>query len=146
MRPDPSRALEGVATALLTALAAEVRTPFGQSQAQIAGVINAILAHELDGLADRLASENTAVSAILREALPLLDRDVARAVEDALALVPPDIRVSSLQRVNDALRAALVDAHAAVESLPVPEASAVNERIWDELRESTRRRHIEVGR
>ena len=54
----------------------------------------------------------------------------------------PDYRLSSLQAENDALRRGLVALHAAVEANLAPEAAALNERIWAELVESTRRRQF----
>jgi len=52
--------------------------------------------------------------------------------------------VSTLQGINDRLRAILVDVHAAIEETPGEGARAMEERIWEELRESTRRRHVEA--
>jgi hypothetical protein len=147
MRPDPARVLMGVATNLLVNLTPEVRTPFGQSVAGMAGMLAIVLAQEVDRLADRLHRETEVVAAILADALPLLDAALATRVQAAVdGRVAPDLRVSSLQVANDRVRAALIDVHAAVEAIDSPEARAMDTRIWDELRESTRRRHVEVPR
>jgi len=37
-----------------------------------------------------------------------------------------------------------VEVHAAIEETPGEEAREMEERIWEELRESTRRRHVEA--
>jgi hypothetical protein len=137
----------GVATNLLVNLTPEVRTPFGQSVAGMAGMLAIVLAQEVDRLADRLHRETEVVAAILADALPLLDAALATRVQAAVdGRVAPDLRVSSLQVANDRVRAALIDVHAAVEAIDSPEARAMDTRIWDELRESTRRRHVEVPR
>jgi hypothetical protein len=137
----------GVATNLLVNLTPEVRTPFGQSVAGMAGMLAIVLAQEVDRLADRLHRETEVVAGILADALPLLDAPLAPRVQAAIdGRVAPDLRVSSLQVANDRVRAALIDVHAAVEAIDSPEARAMDARIWDELRESTRRRHVEVPR
>ena len=147
MRPDPARVLMGVATNLMVGLMPEVRTPFGQSVAGMAGMLTLVLAQEVDRLADRLYRETEEVATILGKALPLLPPELAVRVRAAIdARVAPDLRISSLQAANDRIRAVLIEVHAAVEVLAGPEAAALNERIWDELRESTRRRHVEVPR
>ncbi len=143
MRPDPGRVLMGLTSKLALTVAADCRTPFGQTTAGHAAALTMVLAQEVDRLPERLYRETEAVSAILEDALPLLDRTLAARVRETLAnRTSPDLRISSLQAANDAVRAVLVDVHAAVEALDSAAARAMNERIWDELRESTRRRHV----
>ncbi|MBK6662450.1 MAG: hypothetical protein IPG47_06730 [Thermoflexaceae bacterium] len=146
MRPDAGRVLNGVAVALMTRVAPEIRTPFGQQLAGLSAVLLRVVATEFDRIADRLSVENAAVAAILSDAAAVLpDASLAvRAGEAANAATPPDLRVSTLQAINDRLRAILVEVHAAIEETPGEEARAMEERIWEELRESTRRRHVEA--
>jgi hypothetical protein len=146
MRPDPGTVLMGVTKKLMTDVIADARTPFGQAIAGYAGALTMVLAQEVDGLADRLFNETEAVAEILRDALPLLEADLAHRTHHVIdGRGAPDLRISSLQAANDRVRAALIEVHAAVEALDTPEAIALNERIWDELRESTRRRHVALG-
>jgi hypothetical protein len=146
MRPDAGRVLNGVAVALMTRVAPEIRTPFGQQLAGLSAVLLRVVATEFDRIADRLSVENAAVAAILSDAAAVLpDASLnVRAREAANAATPPDLRVSTLQAINDRLRAILVEVHAAIEETPGEEARAMEERIWEELRESTRRRHVEA--
>jgi len=146
MRPDAGRVLNGVAVALMTKVAPEIRTPFGQQLAGLSAVLLRVVATEFDRMADRLSVENGAVAAILSDAAAVLpDASLAvRAREAADAATAPDLRVSTLQAINDRLRAILVEVHAAIEETPGEEARAMEERIWEELRESTRRRHVEA--
>ena len=147
MRPDPARVLMGVATNLMVGLMPEVRTPFGQSMAGMAGMLTLVIAQEVDRLADRLQSETETVAAILEDAIPLLDPSLAASVRAAIdERATPNIRVSTLQAANDRIRAVLIDVHAAIDVLTGAQAAALNARIWDELRESTRRRHVEIPR
>ena len=146
MRPDAGRVLNGVAVAHMTKVAPEIRTPFGQQLAGLSAVLLRVVATEFDRMADRLSVENGAVGAILSDAAAVLpDASLAvRAREAADAATAPDLRVSTLQAINDRLRAILVEVHAAIEETPGEEARAMEERIWEELRESTRRRHVEA--
>jgi hypothetical protein len=50
-----------------------------------------------------------------------------------------------LQASNDRLRALLIDVHATVETREGNGFERLNERIWRELQESTRRRHLASG-
>jgi hypothetical protein len=146
MRPDPPNVLMGIANALLVQLAPEVRTPFGQWKAALAGLLAFLLAQEADRLVDRLHRENQAVATLLGDATPLLADEAlrARAGEAAAHGDPADLRVSTLQALNDRLRTVLVDVHAAIEEMPGPGAAAMDARIWSELVESTSRRHVEL--
>ena len=141
MRPDPGRVLQGVAVNLLTNVMQEIRTPFGLQTVGIAGSLAMMTAEEFDRAADRLVTENRIVRAILTDGLPLVDGDAAAAVYAAIATpAAPNFRVSSLLAENDALRAGLVALHAGVDHAATAEARAMDERIWAELIESTRRR------
>lgn len=142
MRPDTSRTLQGVALNLLTNVMGETKTPFGQQTVGIAAQLALWVAEECERGADRLVVENKATRELLSDGLSL--SGTARpAVEAALATPPAkDFKISSLQAENDALRRGLVELHAAVESAEGSDAHAFNERIWDELVESTKRRQF----
>lgn len=143
MRPDPGRVLQGVAVNLLTNVMQEIRTPFGQQTVGIAGSLAMMTGEEFDRAADRLFTENRIVRALLAEGLALVDGRAAPAVNAAIATpVAPDFRVSSLLAENDRLREGLIELQAALELSPSPEARALDERIWAELIESTRRREF----
>jgi hypothetical protein len=131
--------------ALLADLPADIRTPFGQSTASMAGALAWIVAEEFDGMAHRLATENTAVAEILRDALPLLPDELRARIEATLTAVePPDLRVSSFQAVNDGLRALLIEVHVVVEGDAGEAARSIEECIWAELDASTKRRHVQL--
>lgn len=143
MRPDPGRVLQGVAVNLLTNVMQEIRTPFGQQTVGIAGSLAMMAGEEFDRAADRLVSENRIVRALLAEGLALVDGRTAPAVNAAIATpAAPDFRVSSLLAENDRLREGLIALQAALEHLPSPGARVLDERIWAELIESTRRREF----
>ena len=142
MRPDVSRTLQGVGINLLVNVAADVKTPFGLQTVNLAGALALMASEEAERAAERLTTENRVVREILRDGLEVAG---ARrpAVEAGLATPPAaNLLVSSLQAENDDLRRALIELHTAVEASDGPEAQAMNERIWAELVESTRRRQF----
>jgi hypothetical protein len=144
MRPDSSRTLQAVGMSLVMNIMPELRTPFGQNLASHAAGLAIMIAEESERAADRLVTENRVVRELLTDGLALAG-EARAAVEAALATsAAPNLRVSSLQAENDVLRRGLIELHAAVESNQTPEAAAMNERIWAELIESTRRRQFQV--
>lgn len=147
MRPDPARVLEAVAFHLAAGLSPEVASAFGKSTVEHAAGLMLVFAEEVDRLADRLARENVAVVALLDDASALVSAPLKDGIHVALQRSEaPDIRVSTLREINDALRGLLIEVQAEIEALDTPAASAMDDRIWDELRESTRRRHLQVFR
>ncbi|WP_312160608.1 hypothetical protein [Phenylobacterium sp.] len=93
-----------------------------------------VAAEVWDGMAARLVAENRAIR-------PLL----ARAGETGLDFAAlatgadEDLRLSSLKAANDALRAALVELHAAAEAKG---AAGLEAAVWAELVASTERRKL----
>lgn len=147
MRPEPAQVLTTLALSSLLKVAPEVPSAYGQQIVGLSGAIELYLAQEWDRMPARLVDENAAVAALLGQALTVLGgaHPLAAALAGAPgALAYPDYRVSTLQAANDRLRALLVDAHAAVEQAPGDAARDLDEAIWAELAESTRRRHVEL--
>ena len=105
------------------------------------------MAVEIDRIADRLYRENRALVELLADATPLVGEDIRSRIRSAVAeeTEPPNILVSTLVAANDRLRFLLIEVHATVESQTSEAAREMDQRIWDELRESTRRRHIGIG-
>lgn len=144
MRPDLSRALQGVGITLMSKIMAEVKTPFGQQEVGLATQLAFWAAEEAERGADCLATETRVTRELLRDGLPFAG-EARGPVEQALATPPaPNLRLSTLQAENDAVRKGLVSLHGAIEGNPAPAARALNERIWDELAESTRRRQFQT--
>lgn len=145
MRPNPDRTLQGVAMTLLSDVMREIQTPFGQSIVGMAGMLTMMVAEEFERGADRLVVENTATRELLNAGLDVVSEAQKAAILGALATpAAPNFRISSLQAENDALREGLIQLHAMVETMESEAAKALNERIWDELVASTRRREFSV--
>lgn len=145
MRPNPDRTLQGVAITLLTDVMREVQTPFGQSIVGMAGMLTMMVGEEFERGAHRLVVENEATRRLLTEGLGVVSEPQKAALVGALATAgAADYRITSLQAENDALRAGLIQLHAMVEAMDSEAAKALDERIWDELIESTKRREFSV--
>ncbi len=99
----------------------------------LSALLLSMAAEVWDGTAARLVEENRAVRALLARAGEV-GLDFAELVvgDDA------DLRISSLQAGNDALRAALITLHAAAEA----KGAALEADIWAELIASTERRKM----
>lgn len=146
MRPDPAIVL-GVISASVAGQVPETPTPFGQQTLGIAALLSAMLAQDIDRAPARLAEEIRATRKILADAAPVIDDGgLSERISQALARDPlADLHVSALQAEDDLVRTLLVEVHARLEHIPGEAARALLERVWDELRESTRRRHIVTG-
>jgi hypothetical protein len=147
MRPDVPLVLNGIASTLVTNVLPQVRSPYGQQTVGLASQVCFMIAQEFDRAAARLVEEDAAILALFERSLPLLEEGPLRErVRQALETVPgEDLHVSALQAENDRLRGLLITLHGTVEAIATPEAEKLNELIWDELRESTRRRHLVSG-
>lgn len=143
MRPDPPRVLMAIAGAL-GGVSGEVKTPFGAQIVNHSAVLSGILAQEWDRAAARLVEENMAVTGLLERARLIVKDEVLHGRIDSLIERIPasDLRISALQDENDELRRVLIDVHAAVDGAPGEQNELIGRLIWDELRESTRRRRL----
>ena len=147
MKPEPQKVLFAMAGAL-GVLAPEVATAFGQQTSGLSAALSMVLAQEWDRAASRLVEENVAVTGLLERARLVIRDEVLHArINEVVDRIPAtDLRVSALQTENDDLRRLLADVHAEVDGSAGDEPELLNRLIWDELRESTRRRHLAAVR
>lgn len=143
MKPEPQKVLFAMAGAL-GGLVPEVTSAFGQQTSGLSAALAMVLAQEWDRAAARLVEENVAVTGLVERArLVITDELLHARINAAVDRIPAtDLRVSALQAENDELRRLLADVHAAVEAMQGDEPELLNRLIWEELRESTRRRHL----
>jgi hypothetical protein len=122
----------------------DARTPFAGHVMGTSAVLAMLISQEWDRAAARLVEENTAITGLLERArLIVVDDKLHERIDTAVARIPAaDLRISALQTENDALRSLLIEVHAAVDGVPGEQNELLNRLIWDELRESTRRRHL----
>lgn len=144
MKPDPPLVLRGIVSQYLKSIGPELSTPFAQGNFGQGLMLLNIIAQEYDRAAARLVEEDNAILPLLAAGLPLVSEDsLASRLREALDnSYHADLHVSALERENSLLRGLLAELHSFVEELPNPAAVELNERIWAELQESTRRRHV----
>ena len=144
MKPDPPLVLHGIMAEFARHVGPEVQTPFSQGVFGLGVTMLGMIAQEYDRAAARLVEEDDAIVALFEDATYLLtEGELKERIREELQRPRHEnLRVSALEQDNARLRALLIDLHAAVEQLNGDEAVTMEERIWAELQESTRRRHI----
>jgi len=147
MKPEPQRVLFTIAGAL-GAVTAEVGSAFGQQTTGLSAALAMVLAQEWDRAASRLGEENVAITGLLERARIVVKDEVLHAkLNELVNRIPAtDLRVSALQLENDEIRRMLIEIHAEVDGADGTEEELLDRLIWDELRESTRRRHLAAVR
>lgn len=110
----------------------------------IAGLLTAA-SETWDEAAHLLVEENRELRVLFATLKPLitgekLQSEITRHIDST----DDNIRISALMATNDAMRATLIEAHAAIEQIDSPAARAAETAIWSELRRSTERRHHSV--
>ncbi|MEO6398621.1 MAG: hypothetical protein ABIP13_09160 [Tepidiformaceae bacterium] len=143
MKPEPQKVL-GTMAGALAMLSPEIASAFGQQTSGLSAALAMVLAQEWDRAASRLVEENVRVTGLLeRSRLVIRDELLHARIDGVVERIPAiDLRVSALQAENDELRRLLTDVHATVDGAEGAESELLNRLIWDELRESTRRRHL----
>jgi hypothetical protein len=141
MTPNTRAILMDLAQRMGGLYAPDLKSPYLAGSAGLTAAVLMMAAEESDRTAHRLAEENRAIRAILKEAGALPPPvDLAERLRNLADGDESDLRISALQVVNDALRDVLTDLHAFVETQPGETAAALAAAIWSELAASTRRR------
>lgn len=139
MKPDIPAVLEDVARKLRETILPDLKG----FQANMVGMTAAMLdmtAEAWDGAADRLVQENAALATLLGQGSTLTGDPAFR---DAAKEEAQDLKISTLERINDQRRRALIALQARIET--DQSAQALNTAIWDELRASTERRRVTLA-
>jgi hypothetical protein len=142
MTPDARAVLADLAGRFAQVVAPNVKPAYLAGSVGLSAMLLAALAEEWDRAAQRLVEENRAIRTIFRKAAPLSPGSLAERLGMLAAGADDDLHVSALEAANDALRAALTDLHAWIETQTGDAAQAVNEDIWAELAQSTQRRRF----
>ena len=130
----------------MTDVAPNVTQSYRQASVLSAGVLLISVGEELDRIAERRISENAAIRAIFRDAVPAVADVALRArIEEGASGSEPGYRISELEASNAALRALLIELHAHVESQDGDDARRIEAEIWRELAASTGRRRLSLG-
>jgi hypothetical protein len=139
MKPDIPLVLDDLARKLRETILPDL-TGFQANTVGMTAAMLDMIAEAWDGAADRLVQENAALAALLDQGSDLTGD---AALRTAAQEQPEDLKISTLMRINDARRRALIDLQARIES--DDSAAALNTAIWDELRASTERRRVALA-
>jgi hypothetical protein len=146
VKPDVPVALQKISLSLLLEVGPAVAVDYLQRGAGISAMMLQMAAEEFDRAASRRVEENAALRALFRDAAPAVaDPALARRLGEAAEGADADLRVSALERANQALRGILVELHAHLETLDSPEARRLEAALWAELRRSTERRALPLA-
>ncbi len=144
MIPSIASVLNGVARTLLMNMLPQTSDAYLAQTVQLDAILAMMCAQEFDRAAARLVEENAALVALFAAAAATVTDDGLRAELQAKAAAPPcGLLVSELEQRNRELRAVLIRLHEHVEARP--DATTLNERIWSELVEATRRRQLDLA-
>jgi hypothetical protein len=143
MKPDPKRFLEVAAAHLMMSVAPALGPGYEQSNVLVLAGMLLSLGEELDRAAARRVEENRALRALFAEAASAaVDAGLRQKLVAAAAGEDADFHIAALEASNAALRALLIELHAAVEELEGAEARRIEDEIWRELAASTERRRL----
>lgn len=135
--------LELLSGYLLSEIAPEVSSSFGQASLGVTAAMLGSLREEWDSVAERYVEENAALRGLFEEAAPAVTAAELRARLEAAAQGRDEsLRVSVLERGNAALRSLLIELHAHVERSGHPYAGRIERAIWAELVAGTERRKL----
>ena len=145
MKPDEQAVLAHFAAQFAGVVAPQIATPYLASEVGMSGAILGLIAEDWDRGAQRRVEENRAIRGIFKLAAELkLEAGLAGRLAALANGNDDDLRFSALEAGNAALRAALIELHAATETLD-DAGAALNAAIWKELAASTERRKLSIG-
>ena len=146
MTPSVPAVLNGIVQSMVMELAPEVKSAYGTQTVQLGSALLMMIAQEFDRAAARLVEEDRALIALFREAQSVItDKELWQEIDATSHAWDGSLLVSSLRERNKALRAALIRLHAHVETLDDPAARKLDQRLWEELAESVRRRQLDLA-
>ncbi len=122
--------LHGIRELLAERISPEIGDPFAAQMARLSCMLLTICANSVDDAAEMRVEENASIRAILGEAAVLLAEPLASRLREAAGSADPGLKLSVLDGESHRLRCLLVEAQAALETLPGEVAQALDQRIW----------------
>jgi hypothetical protein len=146
VKPDENLVLADFAARFAGEIAPQVQPAYLAAAIGMSAGILGMVAEDWDRAASRRVEENRAIRRLFQLAAGLtLAPDLAARLAALGQTNDDDLRLSALEAGNEALRAALIELHAAVEVMDGGAAKALNDAIWMELSASTLRRKMSAG-
>jgi hypothetical protein len=145
MRPQGDHILRAVATTMATKYLPQVASDHGKSDFGLLALLMGVVSEEFERAAHRRIEENSAIRKIFKDALPVLkDEGLKKRVKEASEKTEDDYRISALDKLNCDLQEVLIDLHANIETIEGEDARRIEEQIWVELENWTKRREFMI--
>ena len=146
MRPRVEEVCRAFAVDLIERVAPAISPSYHQGTAAMIATMLLILGEEWDRSASRRVQENARLRQLFRDAASRVnDPSLKSRLLELVETSDHDLRISALEASNCALRAALIDLQAHVETQVGSDARRIEQLIWRELVESTERRRLSIA-
>jgi hypothetical protein len=145
MRPQGDHILRTVATNMLSKYLPGFGIEHERADFGLMALMVLLVSEEFERAAHRRIEENRAFKRIFNDALPVVkDEDLKRRIREAMEKTEDDYHISALDQLNCELQEVLIDLHAHVEILESGDARMIEEAIWQELENWTKRREFVI--
>ena len=145
MRPQADQILRTTATTLISQYLPGIEKDHQKTDLGLSALLMMVVSEEFDRAAHRRIEENQALRRIFTGSLSVIeDDDLKRRVEIASERTEDNYHISVLDKLNCELQEVLIELHTHVEALEGEGARKINEAIWMELENWTKRRESTI--
>ncbi len=145
MRPQADQILRTIATTLITQYLPGIEKENEKTELGLSALLMMVVSEEFDRAAHRRIEENNALRRIFAESLPAIkDDDLKRRVREASEKAEDDYHMSVLDKLNCELQEVFIELHTHIEAIEGEGARHINEAIWTELENWTKRREFTI--
>ena len=145
MRPQADHILRTTATTLITHYLPGIEKEHERYELSLSAFLMMVVSEEFDRAAHRRIEENHALRRIFAESLPVIkDDELKKRVKEASEKAEDNYHISVLDKLNCELQEVLIELHTHIEALEGEGARNMNEAIWTELENWTKRREFTI--
>jgi len=145
MKPSCDTILQNVASMLGTKYLPMLQADMDKKQLGLLAMLQLFVAEEFDRAASRRIEENRKLRDLFSKAISVVqDGELKKKLTEAAASEETDFRVSALDKVNGDMLSLLIDLHSHVETLNGADARQLDDAIWHELEDGTKRRESAI--
>ena len=145
MRPQADQLLRTMATTLVTQYLPGIEKEHERTELGLSALLMMVVAEESDRAAHRRIEENHALRRIFAASSSVIKDDgLKKRVEEASEKAEDDYHISVLDKLNCELQEVLIELHTHIEALEGEGARSINEAIWTELENWTKRREFAI--
>ena len=143
MKPVVDNVLQGCFATLLMEVAPHLGAEYSVGDVSVMGLMLFMSAEEYDRGAEVRTEDNAEMRSIFAEAASQIeDAELRRRLSDASDARDTSLRISALDKTNDALKALLIDLQAYLEGQGGDWAAHMERRVWKHLIDSSERRKL----